>query len=187
MTMGVSPGARVGAPAPAFTCTDSNGKPRSLAEFKGKAVVLKWTNRQCPFVRKHYDRGNMQGLQKKYADKGVVWLSVVSSGPGKEGYLTASDAGTHIKSVGAAPAAVLMDPDGKLGRLYGAMTTPHLFVIDAKGNLAYAGAIDDKPSTNPDDISSAANYVVAALDAVIAGKPVAKPSTKAYGCGVKYA
>jgi peroxiredoxin len=179
--------ATVGSAAPGFTCPDSNGKQRTLGEFKGRTVVLEWTNRQCPFVRKHYDRGNMQGLQKKYADKGVAWLTVMSSGPGKEGYLTASDANTHVKSVGAAPAAVLMDPDGKLGRLYGAMTTPHLFVIDAKGNLAYAGAIDDKPSTSPEDIPASANYVAAALDAAIAGKPVAKPSTRAYGCSVKYA
>ena len=114
----------VGSAAPGFTCADSSGKPRTLAEFKGRTVVLEWTNRQCPFVRKHYDRGNMQGLQKKYADKGVAWLTVMSSGPGKEGYLSAADASTHVKSVGAAPAAVLMDPDGKPYRHHGACAPP---------------------------------------------------------------
>jgi len=179
--------ATVGAPAPAFTCADSNGKQRSLGEFKGRTVVLEWTNRGCPYVRKHYDKGNMQGLQRKYADKGVAWLTVMSSAPGREGYLGASDANTHVKAVRAAPAAVLMDPDGRLGRLYGAMTTPHLFVIDAKGTLAYAGAIDDKPSTDSEDIPGARNLVAAALDALLAGKPVAVPATKPYGCSVKYA
>lgn len=179
-------GLSVGAKAPDFQATDSNGKARSLSEFKGRTVVLEWSNRGCPYVRKHYDRGNMQGLQRKYADKGVVWLTVMSSAPGKEGYLTAADANTHVKSVGAAPAAVLMDPDGKLGRMFGAQTTPHCFVIDAKGSLAYAGAIDDKPSTNPEDIAGSKNFVAAALDALAAGKPVAVASTKAYGCSVKY-
>ena len=178
--------ASIGTLAPDFTATDSNGKLRSLAEFKGKTVVLEWTNRGCPYVRKHYDGGNMQGLQKKSADKGVVWLTVMSSAPGKEGYLTAGDANTHVKSVRAAPAAVLMDHDGKLGRLYGAMTTPHGFVIDKAGKLAYAGALDDKPSTNSGDIPGATNYVAAALDALLAGKPVPTASTKAYGCSVKY-
>ena len=178
--------ASIGAPAPDFTATDSNGKPRSLAEFAGKTVVLEWTNRGCPYVRKHYDGGNMQGLQKKYTGQGVVWLIVASSAPGREGHVTAADANAHVKSVGAAPTAVLLDHDGKLGRLYGAMTTPHCFVIDAKGQLAYAGAIDDKPSTNSTDIAGATNYVAAALDALKSGKPVATPSTRAYGCSVKY-
>ncbi|MGQ0677815.1 MAG: redoxin domain-containing protein [Rhodospirillales bacterium] len=177
----------VGSPAPGVACADSYGKPRSLGEFKGKTVVLEWTHRQGPFVRKHYDKGNMQALQKKYTGEGVVWLTVVSSGPGKEGYVTAADANAHVKAADAAPTAVLLDSDGKLGRLYGAMTTPHLFVIDARGNLAYAGAIDDKPSTNPADIPGAANYVAQALDALKSGKPVATPATRAYGCGVKYA
>ncbi len=178
--------ASVGANAPDFRCTDSNGKPRSLGEFKGKTVVLEWTNRECPYVRKHYDSGNMQALQKKAAGEGVVWLSVVSSAPGNQGYVTAEQANAHLKASGAAPAAVLLDPDGRLGHLYGAMTTPHLFVVDAKGVLAYAGAIDDKPSTSAADIPKSTNLVAAALDALKSGKPVPTPSTKAYGCSVKY-
>jgi peroxiredoxin len=188
MTMGAtSVGARVGAPAPAFTCVDSSGKPRSLGEFKGRTVVLEWTNRQCPFVRKHYDRGNMQALQKKYTAEGVAWLTVASSGPGKEGHVTPAEAEAHTKAVGAAPTAVLLDPEGKLGRLYGAMTTPHLFIVDDAGRLAYAGAIDDKPSTSAADIPGAVNYVAQALDALRAGKKAPTPSTRAYGCSVKYA
>ncbi|MCC6469637.1 MAG: thioredoxin family protein [Alphaproteobacteria bacterium] len=179
--------AAVGAPAPDFQCTDSAGNIRSLSEFKGKTVVLEWTNRQCPFVRKHYDGGNMQALQKKCAGQGVVWLSVVSSAPGNQGYVTAPEANEHVKAVGASPAAVLLDADGKVGRLYGAQTTPHVFVVDGAGKLAYAGAIDDKSSTSAADIKGAKNYVADALDALKTGKPVATASTKAYGCGVKYA
>lgn len=179
--------ATVGAPAPDFQCTDSAGRTRSLSEFKGKTVVLEWTNRQCPFVKKHYDLCNMQALQKKYAGQGVVWLSVVSSAPGNQGYVTAPEANEHVKAVGAAPTAVLLDPDGKVGRLYGAQTTPHCFVIDGTGKLVYAGAIDDKNSTNPADIKGAKNYVADALDALKSGKPVPTASTRAYGCGVKYA
>jgi len=178
--------ASIGAPAPDFQCTDSNGRTRSLAEFKGKAVVLEWTNRECPFVRKHYDAGNMQALQEKYTGEGVVWLSVVSSAPGNQGYVTADEANRHLESSSAAPTAVLLDADGKVGRLYGAQTTPHMFVVDAGGNLAYAGAIDDKASTSSADIPKSTNLVAAALDALKAGKPVPTPSTKAYGCSVKY-
>jgi len=176
----------VGHPAPDFACTDSRGGSRSLSQYKGRTVVLEWTNRQCPFVKKHYDGGAMQALQKKAAADGAVWLSVVSSAPGNQGFVTAAEAEQHLKATGAAPEAVLLDADGKLGRLYGAQTTPHLFVVDASGNLAYAGAIDDKPSTNPKDIPGARNYVAEALDALKAGKPAATASTRAYGCSVKY-
>ncbi len=179
--------AKPGAPAPAFACKDSAGRTRTLSEFRGRAVVLEWTNRQCPFVRKHYDGGHMQALQKKYTGQGVAWLSVVSSAPGNQGYVTAAEAEQHVKAAGAAPTAVLLDADGKVGRLYGAQTTPHCFVIDGAGTLVYAGAIDDRPSTSAADIAGARNYVAEALDALLAGKPVATPSTKAYGCSVKYA
>jgi hypothetical protein len=178
--------ASVGAPAPDFQCKDSAGKTRALSESKGRTVVLEWTNRQCPFVRKHYDGGNMQALQKRYTGQGVVWLSVVSSAPGNQGYVTAQGADEHVKAVGAAPTAVLLDADGKVGRLFGAQTTPHLFVVDGAGKLVYAGAIDDKSSTSAADIPGARNYVAEALDALLAGKPVPTASTKAYGCSVKY-
>ena len=176
----------VGQPAPAFTATDLSGKPVSLADFKGKTVVLEWHNFGCPFVQKHYRSGNMQALQKKYAGQGVVWLSVVSSAPGNQGYVTAPEANEHVKAVGAVPAAVLLDPDGKVGRLYGAQTTPHMYVIDPKGTLVYMGAIDNKESTDVKDVATATNYVAAALDAGKSGKPIAVNTTKPYGCGVKY-
>ena len=179
--------ASVGAAAPDFQVKDSQGRTRSLSEFKGKTVVLEWTNRQCPFVRKHYDGGNMQGLQKKAAGDGVVWLSVVSSAPGNQGYVTADEANAHLKAVGAAPAAVLLDADGKLGHLYGAQTTPHMFVVDPQGKVAYAGAIDDKPSTNAKDIAGSRNFIAEALGELKTGKPVAAASTRPYGCSVKYA
>ncbi len=177
----------VGQPAPDFTATDSNGKPEALAAFKGEWVVLEWTNPQCPFVQKHYGSGNMQKLQKAYTAKGVTWLSVYSSGPGKEGYASAAQANALTRDRGAAPTAVLLDPEGKLGRLYGAKTTPHMFVIDPLGKLVYAGAIDDKPSTDRADIPGAKNYVASALDEAMAGKSVTTVSSAPYGCSVKYA
>jgi peroxiredoxin len=177
----------VGQPAPAFTATDTNGKPESLADFKGKWVVLEWTNNECPFVGKHYGSGNMQKLQKAYTGKGVTWLSVISSGPGKEGYLDAAKANALTKERGAAPSAVLLDPEGAVGRLYGAKTTPHMFVIDPQGKIVYQGAIDDRPSTDVADIAKAKNYVSAALDEAMAGKPVTTVSSAPYGCAVKYA
>lgn len=176
----------VGQLAPAFTLTDSQGKPRSLGEFKGKVVVLEWVNPDCPFVQKHYGSGNMQSLQKTYTAKGVTWLSVNSSAPGKQGHLTPATAGAFVKAQSAAPSALLLDPKGEVGHAYGAKTTPHMYVIDPQGKLVYAGAIDDKPSTDPDDIPGARNYVSEGLDAVLAGKPVAVASTTAYGCSVKY-
>ena len=177
----------VGQPAPAFAATNSNGRPEALADFKGKWVVLEWTNNECPFVQKHYGSGNMQKLQKAYTGKGVTWLSVNSSGAGKEGYTDAAQANALTRKRGAAPTAVLLDPEGKLGRLYGARTTPHMYVIDPQGRLVYNGAIDDKPSTDVADIAGAKNYVSSALDEAMAGKRVTTASSAPYGCAVKYA
>jgi peroxiredoxin len=177
----------VGESAPSFTATDSNGKPESLADFKGKWVVLEWTNNECPFVKKHYGSGNMQKLQKLFTGKGVTWLSVVSSAPGQQGFVDGAKANALTRERGAAPSAVLLDPQGTLGRLYGAKTTPHMYVIDPQGKLVYNGAIDDKPSTDPSDVSGAKNYVSAALEQAMAGKAVAVASSAPYGCAVKYA
>jgi hypothetical protein len=176
----------VGQPAPAFTLPDTNGKAESLTSFKGKWVVLEWVNPQCPFVRKHYGSENMQKLQKAYTAKGVTWLSIDSSAPGKEGYMDAAQAGTFVKERGAAPSALLLDPEGNVGRSYGAKTTPHMFIVSPDGKLVYNGAIDDKPSTDVADIATARNYVKAALDEAMAGKPVTTASSQPYGCSVKY-
>ena len=176
-----------GQPAPDFTLSDQTGTPRKLSEAKGKFVVLEWYNKDCPFVRRHYGAKNMQGLQKKYTGKGVVWYSIDSGAEGKEGYLTPKAAVKQIKKSGMASTALLLDPKGDVGRLYGAKTTPHMFVIDPKGNLIYMGAIDDNPSADKsDDPVKAHNYVSAALDAAMAGKPVETPVTTSYGCSVKY-
>jgi peroxiredoxin len=177
----------VGQPAPAFTLTDSHGKPHSLADFKGKVVVLEWWNFECPFVGKHYGSGNMQKLQKEWTAKGVVWLTVSSSAPGKQGHVDGAKANALMKEKGGASTAVLLDHDGKVGKAYGAKTTPHMFVIDTKGALVYAGGIDDKPSTDQADIVAAKNYVAAAIAEVTAGKPVTTATSQPYGCGVKYA
>ena len=173
--------------APAFTAADSNGKTRKLSDFKGKYVVLEWTNSGCPFTVKHYASGNMQKLQKQWTSKGVVWLTVLSSAPGKQGYKTAAEENAYLKESNASPTAVLMDPKGDLGHLYGAKTTPHMYVIDPSGKLIYAGAIDDKPTTDQEDIAGAKNYLNAALTEALAGKPVTTASTQPYGCSVKYA
>lgn len=178
--------AKIGSPAPAFTLTDTNGKSHALADFKGKVVVLEWLNHDCPFVKKHYDSGNMPALQSKYTAEGVVWLSVNSSAPGKQGNFPAEKANELTRQKKGAATAVLLDPDGKVGKAYGAKTTPHMYVIDAQGVLRYAGAIDSVASADPADIPKADNYVAAALDAVLAGNPVATPSTQPYGCSVKY-
>lgn len=176
----------IGAAAPAFTAVDSNGKSHSLADFKGKYVVLEWLNHGCPYVVKHYESKNMQGLQKEYTAKGVVWLSIISSVPGKQGHSTPAQANEDLAAKGAASTAVLLDEKSDIGRLYGAKTTPHMFVIDPAGNVIYKGAIDDKPTTDTDDIAGATNYVRAALDAAMAGKAVAVAQSKPYGCSVKY-
>lgn len=180
------PAPTVGKPAPAFSVKDWDGKTRSLSDFKGKTVVLEWFNFYCPFVRKHYDPGNMQSLQKKYTGKGVVWLSVCSSADGKPGWATPEAHKTNFKERNGAPTAVLIDADGTMGRAYGAKTTPHMFVIDKKGVLAYAGAIDDNTSADKEAVKTAKNYVAAALDETLAGKPVSTSATKAYGCSIKY-
>jgi peroxiredoxin len=177
----------IGEKAPDFTAKTADGTDVKLADLAGKIVVLEWFNKDCPFVRKHYDSQNMQSLQKKYAEKEVVWLTVNSSAEGMQGHETAEAALKTVETEGAAPAHVVLDAEGTLGKLYGAKSTPHMFVIDKEGTLVYAGAIDDTPSVKADDIKTSKNYVAAALDSVLAGTPVAESSTKAYGCGVKYA
>lgn len=177
---------KVGAPAPAFSGIDSHGKTHSLGDYKGKYVVLEWLNHGCPYVAKHYGSGNMQKLQREWTDKGAVWLSVQSSAKGKQGNQSAEEANKTAKEKGSAASAILLDEGGDIARAYGAQTTPHMFVIDPKGKLIYAGAIDDKASTDEEDVAGATNYVSAALTAAMAGKPVKVASTKAYGCSVKY-
>lgn len=179
-------GAEIGKPAPAFTATDSNGKTHQLSDFIGKTVVLEWTNHECPYVRKHYDTNNMQDLQRAATGKGVVWLSIVSSAEGKQGYTTGEEANKIIAKEKSAETARLLDPTGALGTLYGASTTPHMFVIDAQGVLVYAGGIDDQPSVSHSTVKTAKNYVKAALDDLAAGKAVAVATSKPYGCNVKY-
>lgn len=175
-----------GEPAPAFSANDSNGKTVQLSDFKGKYVVLEWTNDGCPFVRKHYSSGNMQATQKEAIAQGAVWLSVISSAPGREGFVDGAAANKLTRDRGAAPTHVLLDPKGDLGHLYGAKTTPHMFVIDREGRLIYAGAIDSIASADADDINGATNYVKTALAESMAGKPVSHPLTHSYGCSVKY-
>ncbi|MDQ6624625.1 MAG: thioredoxin family protein [Verrucomicrobiota bacterium] len=177
---------RVGAPAPDFSASDSKGKTRSLSEFKGKYVVLEWFNPECPFVKKHYGSGNMQKLQKEAADHGVVWLTIDSSAPGQEGNLTPDAASKAMTDLKMNSTALLLDADGKAGQTYGAKNTPHMFVINPAGQLIYQGAIDDKPTANPADVATANNYVRAAITDAMANRPVANPTTKPYGCSVKY-
>ena len=177
----------IGKPAPAFAATDADGKVRTLEEFKGKVVVLEWTNNGCPYVKKHYNSGNMQGLQKSATDDGVVWLTLISSAPGQQGYLSGAEAKAWKTQAKASSAAVLLDPQGRVGRAYDAKTTPHMYVIDKAGTLAYMGGIDDKPTSDVADVKTAKNHVLAALGDVKAGRAVAQPVTKPYGCSVKYA
>lgn len=176
----------VGQAAPAFTLPDANGTTQSLAAFKGKWVVLEWVNPDCPFVGKHYGSGNMQKLQKTYTAKGVVWLSIDSSAPGRQGYMDAARAAVFVTQRSASPTAFLLDPQGTVGRAYGAKTTPHMFIVSPEGKLVYNGAIDDKPSTDTADIAGARNHVQAALDEAMAGRPVSTASSQPYGCPVKY-
>src|SRR5258708_15614442 len=178
--------ARVGEPAPGFTAVDSNGKQQRLSDYKGKYVVLEWHNQGCPYTKKHYASGNMQRLQKEWTAKGVVWLTVISSAPGTQGFVTPSQENDYLKTVNAVPTAVLMDPGGSLGHLYGAKTTPHMFIIDSNGTLIYNGAIDDHPTSDQSDIASSKNYVSAALQEATNGKPVTEPATRPYSCSVKY-
>ncbi|NEV61149.1 thioredoxin family protein [Thiorhodococcus minor] len=176
----------VGAPAPAFTGTDTSGQSWRLADLHGKTVVLEWTNHDCPYVRKHYGSGNMQALQREAAGNGVLWLSVISSAPGKQGYVSPAEADALTRQRDASPTAVLLDPEGTMGRAYGAQTTPHLFVIDGSGTLVYMGGIDDRPTTDPADIAGATNYVRAALADLAAGESLGTPVARPYGCSVKY-
>ena len=178
--------AQPGAPAPAFAARDISGKTVRLGDFAGKTVVLEWTNNGCPFVGKHYNSGNMQALQRRHTEAGGVWLVVASSAPGEQGHVTADEARADLERWAAAPSDFLLDPDGMIGRLYGAKVTPHMVVIDGSGRLAYVGAIDDKPSTAPRDVTTAKNYVAAALGELAAGKPVSVAATRAYGCTIKY-
>ena len=176
----------VGKPAPAFTGTDSNGAQHSLAQYRGQFVVLEWTNDGCPYVGKHYGTGNMQGLQKEYSEQGVVWLSIISSAPGRQGYADGERANQLTRDRDAAPSAVLLDPDGSVGRLYAAKTTPHMFIVDPEGTLVYMGGIDSIPSARWADVEKADNYVRTALEEAMSGKPVTEAVTRPYGCSVKY-
>lgn len=177
----------LGKPAPDFSLPAHDGKTVKLSDQKGSWVVLEWFNKDCPFVARHYRARTMQRLQAKYAKKGVKWYSIVSSKPGKQGHMTAGEAKAELKSAGMAATAILLDPKGETGRAYGAKTTPHMFVIDPKGALVYMGAIDDAPSADhPEDMKKAKNFVAAALDEAMAGAPVSEPSTRPYGCSVKY-
>jgi peroxiredoxin len=176
----------VGSAAPDFSLTDANGKAHSLSQYKGKYVVLEWFNPECPFVKKHYGSGNMQKLQQQYTGKGVVWLTIDSNAPGTEGNITPEQAQQITASWRTHQTALLLDPDGKTGRAYGAKNTPNMVVIDPEGKIAYEGAIDSKATPNPADIPNSTNYIKAALDESLAGKPVTTPQTKPYGCSVKY-
>ena len=177
---------KTGEPAPGFTSVDSNGKQQSLSTYKGKFVVLEWHNQGCPYTKKHYESGNMQKLQKEWTAKGVVWLTVISSAQGTQGFVTPTQENEYLKTMNAVPTAVLMDPGGTLGHLYGAKTTPQMFIIDPSGTLIYNGAIDDHPTSDKSDIPNSKNYVTAALSEATSGKPVTEAVTRPYGCSVKY-
>ena len=176
-----------GTQAPDFKGTDSNGVTHTLSQYRGKYVVLEWANKGCPYEQKHYLSGNMEALQKEWTDKGVVWLSILSSAPGEQGNVTPAEENQYLKTMHAAPTAAILDPSGEIGHLYQAKTTPHIFIIDPKGKLIYQGAIDDKPTTDLSDVQHAHNYLNEALNAAMAGKPVPMASTRPYGCAVKYA
>ncbi|MCY7314405.1 MAG: thioredoxin family protein [Rubrivivax sp.] len=178
--------AAVGQPAPAFSATDTSGKTVSLADFKGKHVVLEWANPGCPYVVKHYGSGNMQGTQKDATAQGVIWLTVNSTAPEQSDYKAPAAMAQWMQAQKAAATATLIDADGKVGKAYGARTTPHLYIVDPKGTLIYAGGIDNKPSSNAADIATATNHVKVALTETLAGKPVSQATTRPYGCSVKY-
>ena len=176
----------VDAEAPDFSLQNERGETVSLADFKGKYVVLEWTNHECPYVQKHYGSDNMQGLQQKYTDKDVVWLSIVSSAPGKQGFIDSEKAKQLTKDRDAKPSYVLFDPEGTVGKLYAAKTTPHMYIIDPEGKLRYNGAIDSIKSANPADISKADNYLDMGLSSLMSGGAVANKVTSPYGCSIKY-
>ena len=186
LNQSVRSAAEPGEAAPEFTLTDSKGTSHKLSDFRGKFVVLEWLNHECPFVKKHYSSGNMQKLQQEYTAKGVVWLSIISSAPGKQGHRTGPQAEADTKDKNAAPTAVLLDPSGEVGKKYDAKTTPEMFLLDKEGKILYAGAIDSIKSTDSADIAKAENHVRQALNAALAGQPVPKPKTTPYGCSVKY-
>jgi peroxiredoxin len=175
-----------GIQAPDFKGTDSNGATHTLSQYRGKYVVLEWANQGCPYDQKHYRSGNMQALQREWTGKGVIWLSVISSAPGQQGHVTPAEENEYLKKMKAAPTAALLDPEGTIGRMYQAKTTPHMFVIDPQGKLIYEGAIDDKPTTDLADVKTAHSYFNDALSSAMAGKVVPVASTRPYGCSVKY-
>jgi hypothetical protein len=175
-----------GTPAPDFKGTDSNGTQHTLSQYKGKYIVLEWANQGCPYDQKHYLSGSIESQQKDWTAKGVIWLSVISSAPGEQGHVTPSEENAYLKKMNAAPTAALLDPTGTIGRLYEAKTTPHIFIIDPTGKLIYQGALDDKPTTEQEDLKGARNYLNETLTAAMAGKPVPVASTRPYGCSVKY-
>lgn len=177
---------KVGQPAPDFTGIDTRGQELSLSDYRGKHVVLEWTNHDCPYVRKHYGAGNMQAQQRAATERGVVWLSIISSAPGKQGHVDAAQADQLTQQRDAAPSAVILDDSGAIGRLYGAKTTPHMYIVDPDGTLVYMGGIDSITSADPRDIEQATQYVSAALDEALAGQPVSQAVTRPYGCSVKY-
>ena len=185
-SVGTTFAASVGQPAPAFSAVDTSGKTVSLADFKGKTVVLEWVNPGCPFVQKHYSSANMQGTQKEAAAKGVVWLAVNSTSTDAGDYKTPAAMAQWMQAQRASATATLMDSDGKVGRAFGARTTPHMFVVDPAGKLIYAGGIDSKASANPADIAGATNYIKAGLTETLAGKPISTATTQPYGCSIKY-
>ena len=178
---------KVGDQAPDFTGTDSHGQTHKLSDYRGKFVVLEWHNNGCPFTKKHYESGNMQKLQQEWTGKGVIWLTVISSSPGSQGYVTADQENDYLQKMHAVPTAALLDPKGEIGHLYGAKTTPHMFVINPQGQIIYNGAIDDKATTDASDVNGANNYVSDALQEAMSGKAVAVATTRPYGCSVKYA
>ena len=186
MATSASATATVGQPAPAFSVSDTSGKTVTLADFKGKHVVLEWVNPGCPFVVKHYSSANMQGTQKEATAKGVVWLAVSSTAPDATDYKKPAALASWMQSQKAAATATLMDDNGKVGKAYGARTTPHMYIINPAGTLVYAGGIDDKPTSKASDIPTSRNHVKAALAETLAGKPVTQASTQPYGCSVKY-
>ena len=177
---------KVGEAAPEFTASASNGKTYRLSDYRGKYVVLEWHNNGCPYVGKHYNSGNMQRLQKQWTSRGVVWFTILSSAAGKQGYMTASQENDYLARMQAAPTAALLDPTGEIGHLYEAKTSPQIVVINPRGIEIYSGAIDDKPTTDVQDIPNATNYVSLALEEAMAGKHVQTPATRPYGCSVKY-
>lgn len=178
--------AKLNESAPNFKLKDSNGKEHSLSDFNGKIVVLEWINYECPFVKKHYNSKNMQSLQERYTAKGVIWLAICSSAPGKQGNFSSEEINNRSKDHNAKFTAYLIDEDGKVGKMYGAKTTPHMFIVDKDGKLVYAGGIDDKATTDVEDVKTAKNYISAALDELLNGKQVSIQSSVPYGCSVKY-